>query len=482
MAKLTLIVPIYNVEKYLEECIASISSQTNNFDEIILVNDGSTDSGPEICKKYCRQYPETIFISQSNRGLAAARNAGLKKATGDYVIFVDSDDYISQSMCQNIKEYLNVYAVDALYYNATMQYDIPAAEKLMTHSEEFDYHTMPGRDYLYRAFPESYSSSACLAAYRTEFLKNNNISFPEGTFFEDNLFSLKVALEAQSICCVPDKFYIRRCRDDSIMTGTVTAKKCTDMVSVQHSMWKYLKEKGIASENTEFTERFIAAGVLHAVGYLNQAADDAFKSAQIRRLVYMFFEMWTAVFQAEKPSFNTIFVFLSVLQELEKWNEQERDTFINTFWDSKDQYLTMLQDFRNQFRAEVTNKMKNLPFHKKGLRIGVYGTGRHTQAVLDFYRKLAGDIQCDLYFIVTWKTDDEFEGRPVFGLSECSGTGDAVIISSRLYQQEMKENLMREGIEEKQMIFLYQPGDICDMVRIHELLFPGRLYENSLVF
>ncbi|MCI9489602.1 MAG: glycosyltransferase family 2 protein [Dorea sp.] len=469
MKKLTVIVPVYNVEKYLDECISSLLSQTEAFDEIILINDGSTDQSEKICEKYCLEYSCIRLMSQGNRGQGAARNKGIVNATGDYVIFVDSDDYVSLDMGRKIKEYIHIYETDILYYNASMQYDIPAAEKGMIHSEELDNYRMTGKEYLYQGFPESYSASACLSAYRTQFLKDYHIFFPENTYFEDNLFSLRTTLEAESVCCIPDKLYIRRCRAGSTMMGTITAKKCTDMVSVQHSMWKYLKEKGIASDNAEFTERFIAAGVLHAVGYLNQAVDDAFKTAQIRRLVYMFFEMWTAVFQAEKPSFNTIFVFLSVLQELEKWNEQERDTFINTFWDSEDQYLTMQQDFRNQFRAEVTNKMKNLPFHKKGLRIGIYGTGRHTQAVLNLYRKLVGDIRCDLYFIVTWKTDDEFAGRPVLGLSECSGTGDAVIISSRLYQQEMKENLKREGIEEKQMIFLYQPGDICDMVRIHEL-------------
>ncbi len=109
MKKLTVIVPVYNVEKYLDECISSLLSQTEAFDEIILINDGSTDQSEKICEKYCLEYSCIRLMSQGNRGQGAARNKGIVNATGDYVIFVDSDDYVSLDMGRKIKEYIHIY-------------------------------------------------------------------------------------------------------------------------------------------------------------------------------------------------------------------------------------------------------------------------------------------------------------------------------------------------------------------------------------
>lgn len=92
--KISIIVPIYNVEKYLERCILSIIKQTYQNIEIILVNDGSTDSSIEICKKYSKIDSRILLIDKENGGLSDARNVGLQVAKGDYVLFVDSDDYM----------------------------------------------------------------------------------------------------------------------------------------------------------------------------------------------------------------------------------------------------------------------------------------------------------------------------------------------------------------------------------------------------
>lgn len=468
--KLSIIVPVYNVEKYLDECLTSILCQNDDFDEIILINDGSTDESQKICEKYCLQNPKIILVNQNNQGLATARNIGLKRVTGDYVVFIDSDDYINSQMSYILKKYLNTYNVDVLYYNASIQYDILTTEKAMTHSTELDYCKIKGSDYLYKAFPESYSSVAYLATYRTEFLKKYNILFPTGTYFEDNLFSLKVALEAQNILCIPDKLYIRRCRANSIMTGEVNIKKCMDMVSTQQSMWKYLKDKKIDIDNMEFTGRFVLAGILYAIGYLGQAVNEVDRNVQIKKLVYTFFEIWMPLFSAEMLSFNQVAAMSSILYEIEKWNRNERMDFINTFWNSEELYLKMFRMFKRQLKQETTDRMRKLPFYRKGYRIGLYGIGRHTKAILSLYKRLVGEIKCELYFIVTQKNCDKFFNRPVFSASECGEFLDKIVISSKLYQQDMRENLIQQGINQEKMILLYQRGDIFDFTVIDKLL------------
>ena len=98
MCLISIIVPVYNVEKYLERCLDSILSQTFSDFELILVNDGSTDHSLEICRSYAEKDERILLIDQENRGLSAARNAGIAVAKGEYLGFVDSDDYIAQNM------------------------------------------------------------------------------------------------------------------------------------------------------------------------------------------------------------------------------------------------------------------------------------------------------------------------------------------------------------------------------------------------
>lgn len=470
MKTVTVIVPVYNVELYLEKCLESLVSQRVNFDEIILINDGSADHSKEICIRYCEKYSDIKLISQENRGQGCARNVGIDCAIGEYIVFVDSDDYVSRDMCQIVKESVDKYEVDILYYNAVIQYDVPTSEKAMTHSVELDYQKMPGRDYVYKAFPESYSASACLAAYKTDFLKKSKIRFPQGVYFEDNLFSLKTALEAQSICCVPDKLYIRRCRADSVTTGEVSVRKCADMVFIQGLLWEYLKQRAIDKDNIDFTNRFVSAGILYAISYLNQAADQTARRIQIEKIVHIFLETWMPTIFKSTISIDQLASFLTVLKEVDKWDKKDQKFIIDRFWTSKVQYQEMQQELKEQFRNAATGRMKQLPFHREGCRIGVYGIGRHTQALLNLYQKLVGEIQCDLFFIVTEKTTEKVFNCPVFAVTECRGLADEIIVSSKLNQQEMKENLLKEGLEEDKIILLYQQGEVCDLVTIEEVL------------
>lgn len=102
MIKYSFIVPVYNTEKYLKKCLDSLVNQTFDNFEIIIVNDGSIDKSSEIIKKYKEKYSNIKSIEQKNQGLSMARNNGVKKASGDYLIFVDSDDYIETNLLEEV--------------------------------------------------------------------------------------------------------------------------------------------------------------------------------------------------------------------------------------------------------------------------------------------------------------------------------------------------------------------------------------------
>ena len=101
--KYSIIVPVYNMEKYISKCLDSIFSSTYKNYEVIIVNDGSTDKSDEIIKTYIEKNRNIIYIKEENMGLSTARNNGVSKATGDYIIFVDSDDYIEEKLLENLE-------------------------------------------------------------------------------------------------------------------------------------------------------------------------------------------------------------------------------------------------------------------------------------------------------------------------------------------------------------------------------------------
>ena len=110
--KITVIVPVYNVEHYLDKCLDSVIKQTYKNIEIIVVNDGSTDNSGEICQEYAQKDNRIVYIEKENGGLSDARNAGLDQMTGSYVTFVDSDDWIEQDYVETLYQKITEYQAD----------------------------------------------------------------------------------------------------------------------------------------------------------------------------------------------------------------------------------------------------------------------------------------------------------------------------------------------------------------------------------
>lgn len=188
MPAVSVIVPVYNTEKYLEECIRSLTEQTLFSLELIFVDDGSTDASPKILERYRARDPEHIrVITQKNAGQGKARNVGLAAATGEYVGFVDSDDYVDRRM----------YA--AMYTRA-------GSEELDLVECDFHYLEEDGRE------KRSYGSAAPWnKLIRRRLLTDNDIWFPEGYIYEDTSFYLKLR---------PFVKNRRKCWESMSITGT----------------------------------------------------------------------------------------------------------------------------------------------------------------------------------------------------------------------------------------------------------------------
>lgn len=131
---ISVIIPIYNTESYLEQCIQSVINQTYKDLEIILINDGSTDNSGLICQKWKEQDPRIRYIKKENEGQGIARNLGIIRATGEYIIFVDSDDYLDKNLISKVYHYISeqnadicVYAHNGIgdkLYKRTLEFDL----------------------------------------------------------------------------------------------------------------------------------------------------------------------------------------------------------------------------------------------------------------------------------------------------------------------------------------------------------------------
>ena len=241
MFSLSILIPVYNVEQYLSECLDSIFVK-NAFDgEVICIDDGSTDKSPEILTAYSKRYYNLKVIRQENEGLGAARNTALRIASGDYVMFVDSDDYIAGNILKILRSKLD--GEDVLYYNVQRFYDKTNEKLPIVPLPEVT--NMTGKTY-YEMFFDRKSFMPCVcvwaAVYRREFLIKNHLFNKVGVTHEDEDYYPKVLFYAKSISTINDVVYYYRLRNGSIM-GSYSPKHSVDYINVASGLLDFFKEK-----------------------------------------------------------------------------------------------------------------------------------------------------------------------------------------------------------------------------------------------
>lgn len=457
---ISVVVPVYNVESYLGECLNSLAAQTIGFFEIILVNDGSTDQSGRICEEYCSQFSNMMLINQNNQGLSSARNSGLRYANGDYIIFVDSDDYVTNNMNESIQEILLKEKVDILYYNADVVDELHGEyTECLIRSEYLNGYVMSGIQYLEKCFPNDYRCSACLAAYKKAFLDKNGILFPSGLYYEDNIFFIKTVLRAKSIFCVPDCFYIRRLRNDSIMTGKLNIKKCFDHIAINVLIWRELMGYPYKDEHLQFYRKYISTRMMSTFHFLDEFTQNTEVNQKMHGMMETFVSMWMPLYGEGLVNWNDACALQLVYNFL---YDSIRDN------DKDDQ--TQCVQLRNVINRVLEQNLCILPLKNMRKQVGIYGIGKHTKVLLELYQRYIGEINCELFFIVSERKQAFFEGRTVITYNEVPLDTD-IIISSRIYQNEMMETLLENGIKKERIVTLYELplNRTCDVITFAEI-------------
>jgi glycosyltransferase involved in cell wall biosynthesis len=229
---LSIIVPVYNVEDYLEKCIESLYKQDlpKHEYEVIAVNDGSTDKSLDVLERLKQKHASVKIITQENQGLSGARNTGINNASGDYILFVDSDDYILENTAKKLTDLAQQNDLDILEFGA----DGVAEDGTLVYSGKSSSNNkvLPGEQYLHEI---RYMGSACNKMYAKAFLNTNNLRFMRGVYIEDIEFNTRAVFKAKRVMAIDDTIAHFLQRDGSI-TRTNNLKKTKKMIYDIHTV------------------------------------------------------------------------------------------------------------------------------------------------------------------------------------------------------------------------------------------------------
>ena len=229
----SIIIPVYNTEKYLRECLDSILNQSLTEIEVLCVNDGSTDFSLEIMNEYAAKDPRVVVInSETNNGLAYARDLALRQIRGKWVKFVDSDDLLPEGTLERQVKAAEAGDADILVHSAEAFYESEAlAERFKSYKNAYAIQgsypaVLSGPDYFQQACDSGdYHASVCIRLFRSEFLAKHDLRFKKRLFSsEDEFFTLLATLYADRVCVLNEVGYLRRVRENSIMTVPMNIK------------------------------------------------------------------------------------------------------------------------------------------------------------------------------------------------------------------------------------------------------------------
>ena len=240
--KVSVIIPVYNTEPYVKQTVESIMKQTLHDIEIIIINDGSTDNSLSILSKLADLDNRIKIYSQTNQGLSVSRNAGMQKATGEYIYFMDSDDLLEKDTLESCYQKCISEQLDFVFFDAESFCDenIFLRKYQYQRSLKIEEKVWNGLELLkIQDATWNYRSSACLSFTKLIFLKKNNIQFYPHILHEDELYTAQLYLNATRINYIKRNFFKRRIRSNSITTIQFSMKNMNGYFTVANELKKY---------------------------------------------------------------------------------------------------------------------------------------------------------------------------------------------------------------------------------------------------
>ena len=269
----SVIIPVYNGEKYLKECLDSVIRQSFSHWEMICINDGSTDGSLRILEDFARMDDRIRVLSQDNQGQSAARNAGMRCALGAYILFLDCDDRLMPDALERLTERAAEDQLDILYFDGETFFNdgLDTEEKFAGYRQV--YHakitisgTLTGTE-MFRTLYESgsYRVSVCMQLFRRTFLQETGMTFYPGILYEDNLFTMKTMTQAKRTGYCHQTFYMRRIRPNSIVTQSKDYRHLRSYVIAYTQIAAYAMDAKLPAEVMPGVRAQLRSLMAHAV-------------------------------------------------------------------------------------------------------------------------------------------------------------------------------------------------------------------------
>lgn len=283
MPKVSIIVPVYNTAKYIKKCLDSILNQTNQDFEIIVIDDGSVDSSAEIIKSYKNE--KVKYFYKQNGGISSSRNYGIEKATGDYILFVDSDDYINSGLLEQLNEYIedDIDIVKFKLSKVNSKYEI---------IEKFDgpvFENMTGYEaFNILCFKDKLVDSPCVYLYKKSLFTQNNLKFTQDTYHEDFGLIPILIVFAKTVVSIGYFGYFYMQSQNSIIRNTdyeKTIKKANDIILHYDNMINTVNKKDLPKKTLDNIKIYYTNAILDKVNTLKKSdRKDYIKEIKKRKL------------------------------------------------------------------------------------------------------------------------------------------------------------------------------------------------------
>lgn len=263
----SVIIPVYNVEKYMHQCVKSVLEQTYTNFEIILVNDGSTDGSGKICDEYGSENEKIKVIHKKNGGLSSARNSALKVASGDYVLFVDSDDYIARNSLEKFQDIIKEKKPEVIAAYSNKFTEDGNVTQGMPYRKNMD-EILNGKEYYHRAlYQQRLMVGAPYYITKRSIICENGLAFTEGLLHEDELWTPILLLHTKKIVDMKFRFYYYRHDNMNSITRNPEYRKRRALCRVKISNLLSKAVKEYEGKDVDSFHDNISAQYMYAVYY-----------------------------------------------------------------------------------------------------------------------------------------------------------------------------------------------------------------------
>lgn len=239
--KISIIIPVYNAAEHLAPCLEGLLTQTLGDIEIICVDDGSRDSSLEVLNSFAARDSRIKLLSQQNRGCGGARNSGLDRATGDYILFIDADDYVEGDYCQRMYEAAERHSADVVVVGMKKVYAHYTKDRFVVEREAV--YSSPQQKFEAVDCPRIFYVMNKL--FRRESLQRLSLRFEESVCYEDVMFLARVFCEMGDLVTIPDVYYMYVNQSTGITKSRQTPKKQQDKYIAHKAFVDYCAEHGI---------------------------------------------------------------------------------------------------------------------------------------------------------------------------------------------------------------------------------------------